>query len=137
LLGISITLFGQSWLKIHLRGFSQTEQEDVFRLYARESAVDFCRSRQDHLRSGRTSLHFIGSCSHTRWLLYALVDGYGLRRGITPALILGTNAILAFIVSSIIATTFNRIHVSGLNLHAYLYQHFLAPWLPPTLGSHT
>jgi predicted acyltransferase len=37
-------------------------------------------------------------------LLYALVDGYGLRRGITPALILGTNAILAFVVSSIITT---------------------------------
>jgi predicted acyltransferase len=31
-------------------------------------------------------------------LLYALFDGYGLRRGIAPALILGTNAILAFAV---------------------------------------
>ena len=70
-------------------------------------------------------------------LLYAWVDGYGLRRGITPALILGTNAILAFAVSSIITTMFDRIHVSGLNLHAYLYQHFFAAWLPPTLGSHT
>jgi predicted acyltransferase len=70
-------------------------------------------------------------------LLYALVDGYGLRRGITPALILGTNAILAFVVSSIITTLFDRIQVSGIKLHAYLYQHFFAPWLPPTLGSHT
>ncbi len=70
-------------------------------------------------------------------LLFACVDGYGLRRGITPALILGTNAILAFVVSSIITTMLDRIHVSGMNLHAYLYQHFFAPWLPPTLGSHT
>jgi len=70
-------------------------------------------------------------------LLYALVDGYGLHRGITPALILGTNAILAFVLSSIITTMFDRIHVSGLNLHAYLYQHLFAPWLPPTFASHT
>jgi predicted acyltransferase len=70
-------------------------------------------------------------------LLYACVDDYGLRRGMTPALILGTNAILAFVVSSIITTMLDRIHVSGVNLHAYLYEHFFAPWLPPTLGSHT
>ena len=70
-------------------------------------------------------------------LLYLLVDGYGFRRGITPALILGTNAILAFVVSSIITTMLDLIHVSGVNLHAYLYGHIFAPWLPPTLGSHT
>jgi predicted acyltransferase len=70
-------------------------------------------------------------------LLYLLVDGYGFRRGITPALILGTNAILAFVVSSIITTMLDLIHVSGINLHAYLYGHIFAPWLPPTLGSHT
>ena len=62
---------------------------------------------------------------------------YGLRRGITPALILGTNAILAFVVSSIITTLFDRMQISGIKLHAYLYQHFFATWLPPTLGSHT
>jgi predicted acyltransferase len=70
-------------------------------------------------------------------LLYVLVDGYGFRRGITPALILGTNAIFAFVVSSIITTMLDRIHVSGINLHACLYQHMFAPWLPLTLGSHT
>jgi predicted acyltransferase len=70
-------------------------------------------------------------------LLYLWVDGYGFRRGITPALILGTNAILAFVVSSIITITLDLIHVSGVNLHAYLYRHMFAPWLPPTLGSHT
>jgi predicted acyltransferase len=70
-------------------------------------------------------------------LLYILIDGYGFRRGITPALILGTNAILAFVVSSIITTMLDLIHVSGINLHAYLYGHIFAPWLPPTLGSHT
>jgi predicted acyltransferase len=70
-------------------------------------------------------------------LLYVSIDGYGFRRGITPALILGTNAILAFVVSSVITTMLDRIHVAGINLHAYLYQHMFAPWLPPTLGSHT
>jgi predicted acyltransferase len=70
-------------------------------------------------------------------LLYILIDGYGFRRGITPALILGTNAILAFVVSSIITTMLDLIHVSGINLHAYLYGHIFAPWLPPTPASHT
>jgi predicted acyltransferase len=70
-------------------------------------------------------------------LLYVWVDGYGFQRGITPSLILGTNAILAFVVSSIITAMLDRIHVSGINLHAYLYLHMFAPWLPPTLGSHT
>ena len=60
-------------------------------------------------------------------LLYWLIDGYGLRRGITPALILGTNAILAFVVSSIITVMLDRIHVSDINLHAYLYQQVLRP----------
>jgi predicted acyltransferase len=70
-------------------------------------------------------------------LLYLLIDGYGFSRGITPALILGTNAILAFVVSSIITTMLDRIHVLGINLHAYLYRRLFAPWLPPTVGSHT
>jgi predicted acyltransferase len=70
-------------------------------------------------------------------LLYIWVDGYGFRRGITPALVLGTNAILAFVVSSVITAMLDRIHVSGINLHAYLYRHMFTPWLPPTLGSHT
>lgn len=70
-------------------------------------------------------------------LLYVVVDGYGFRRGITPALILGTNAILAFVVCSIITIMLDRIHVMGISLHAYLYQHLFAPWLPLTLGSHT
>jgi predicted acyltransferase len=70
-------------------------------------------------------------------LLYLWIDGYGFRRGITPALILGTNAILAFAVSSILTVMLDRIHVSGINLHAYLYRNLFAPWLPPTASSHT
>jgi predicted acyltransferase len=70
-------------------------------------------------------------------LLYLWIDGYGLRRGLTPALVLGTNAILAFAVSSVITVMLDRIHVSGINLHAYLYGNLFAPWLPPAAGSHT
>jgi predicted acyltransferase len=69
-------------------------------------------------------------------LLYAGIDGFGLRRGMTPALILGTNAILAFVVSSILTTMLDRVQVSGVSLHTYLYQHLFS-WLPPTPGSHT
>jgi predicted acyltransferase len=70
-------------------------------------------------------------------LLYLWIDGYGFRWGITPALILGTNAILAFAVSSIITILLDRIHISGMSLHAYLYHNLFAPWLPPTAGSHS
>ena len=70
-------------------------------------------------------------------LLYVWIDGYGFRRGIAPALVLGTNAILAFAVSSIITAMLDRVHGSGINRYAYLYRHMFAPRLPPTLGSHT
>jgi predicted acyltransferase len=46
-------------------------------------------------------------------------------------------AALRIIRRSIITTMLDRIRVSGINLHAYLYEHMFAPWLPPTLGSHT
>jgi predicted acyltransferase len=70
-------------------------------------------------------------------LLYVLIDGCRCRWGLTPTLILGTNPILAFVVSSVITTLLDLIHVSGVNLHEYLYEHMFATWLPPTLGSHT
>jgi predicted acyltransferase len=55
------------------------------------------------------------------------------------ALLFGTNAILSFVLSSVITASLDAIHVSVgnavLSLHAAAHQYLFAPWLPPRLGS--
>jgi predicted acyltransferase len=63
--------------------------------------------------------------------LYAVVDLGGYRRGLLPAKILGTNAILAFTLSTIITSLFDRIHLQGLTMHEWIYQNLFANWLSP------
>ena len=63
--------------------------------------------------------------------LYAVIDLGGFRRGLLPAKVLGTNAILAFTLSTIITSLLDRIHLHGLTLHEWLYQNLFAGWLPP------
>ena len=67
--------------------------------------------------------------SSARWMKPAL----------TFASIFGTNAILAFVLSSVITASLDAIHlhVSGapLSLHHAGYQYLFASWLPPRLGS--
>jgi predicted acyltransferase len=63
--------------------------------------------------------------------LYAVVDLGGFRRGLLPAKILGTNAILAFTLSTIITSLFDRFHLHGLTMHEWMYQNLFASWLPP------
>jgi predicted acyltransferase len=52
--------------------------------------------------------------------VYAVVDLSGFRRGLLPAKILGTNAILAFTLSTIITSLFDRIHLHGLTMHEWI-----------------
>ena len=73
-------------------------------------------------------------------LCYFVLDVKHWRRGITPFLILGTNAILAFALSTIITTTLDHIHVAtrdgtSENLHAWLYHTLFATWLAPIHAS--
>jgi predicted acyltransferase len=63
--------------------------------------------------------------------LYAVIDVGGFRRGLLPAKVLGTNAILAFTLSTIITSLLDRIHLHGLTLHEWLYQNLFASWLSP------
>lgn len=70
-------------------------------------------------------------------LVYWLIDLRGVRRGILPALVLGTNAIVAFVLSNVMIALLDLIRVQGTPLHGYLYDHAFATWLPPTLASHT
>jgi predicted acyltransferase len=62
-----------------------------------------------------------------------------MKPAIAFASIFGTNAILAFVLSSVITASLDAIHlhVSGapLSLHHAGYQYLFASWLPPRLGS--
>jgi predicted acyltransferase len=63
--------------------------------------------------------------------LYAVIDLSGFRRWLLPAKILGTNAILAFTLSTVITSLLDRIHLQGLTMHEWLYQKLFASWLSP------
>jgi predicted acyltransferase len=71
-------------------------------------------------------------------VLYFVVDVRGLRRGLTPLLMLGTNAILAFVLSSVL-TTLLAVHFvqngQSQSPHGWANDHLFAPWLPPNLAS--
>ena len=66
-----------------------------------------------------------------------------LRPAIAFASIFGTNAILAFVLSSVITATLDAIHLHigpqtgavALSLHQAGYQYLFATWLPPRIGS--
>ena len=73
-------------------------------------------------------------------LFYWIVDVKRWRWWTPPALGLGTNAILAFILSTVITTLSDRIHITDANgapltLHKWLYQHWFASWMVPLHAS--
>ncbi len=71
---------------------------------------------------------------------YWLLDVRMWRGGWTgPALVFGTNAILAFAISQVVTSVLDLIHVTGdgerMNLHAWLNRYWFATWLPPRPAS--
>jgi predicted acyltransferase len=68
-----------------------------------------------------------------------LVDLRKQRRGWGFLLIFGTNAILAYILSDVLAWVFGRVKlpIGGrmMNLHAVLFRELFATWLPPKMAS--
>jgi predicted acyltransferase len=71
--------------------------------------------------------------------IYAIVDLRRSRWWSAPALVFGTNAILAFVLSSVITSSLDHIHVAGggaaISLHKWIYQHVFATWLAPIHAS--
>jgi predicted acyltransferase len=88
------------------------------------------------LLSGGVSLLALG-------LLYWILDVRSSPRWMKPAIsfasIFGTNAILAFALSSVITASLDAIHLqtgsTALPLHHAAYQYLFASWLPPRIGS--
>jgi predicted acyltransferase len=78
-------------------------------------------------------------------LLYWILDLRSTSRWTKPAItftrIFGTNAILAFVLSSVITASLDAVHLQAaggaLSLHHAGYQYLFAPWLPPRIGSLT
>jgi predicted acyltransferase len=73
-------------------------------------------------------------------LLYLLLDIKRWRRWVSPALIFGTNAILAFALSTILTVLSDRIRIdagsgASLTLHKWTYFHGFATWLSPVNAS--
>ncbi len=68
-----------------------------------------------------------------------LVDIRRVRRGWSFLLIFGTNAILAYVLSDVLAWVFGRfrfqVGARRLNLHALLFRDLFASWLPPKMAS--
>ncbi len=73
-------------------------------------------------------------------LFYWIVDVKLWRRWTPPALVLGTNAILAFVLSTVITTLSDRIRMpdaggTPVTLNRWLYQHWFASWMVPVHAS--
>jgi predicted acyltransferase len=66
-----------------------------------------------------------------------------MKPAIAFASVFGTNAILAFVLSSVITAALDAIHLYiglphknvSLSLHQAGYQYLFATWLPPRIGS--
>jgi predicted acyltransferase len=73
-------------------------------------------------------------------LFYWILDVRHWRVWAAPSLVLGTNAIFAFVVSGIITTLTDRIHMTighaaSVSLHQWAYQEVFATWLKPVHAS--
>ena len=71
---------------------------------------------------------------------YFVIDIKRWRRWITPALVLGTNAIFAFVLSNVLTTLTDRIHVTArdgvsITVHKWVYQYGFGTWLRPVHAS--
>jgi predicted acyltransferase len=69
------------------------------------------------------------------WMLYWLIDRGRRRRGWTPALVFGTNAILAFCLSQVITSLLGIWHIGGEPAYVVLSAHLFATWLPARMAS--
>jgi hypothetical protein len=72
--------------------------------------------------------------------LYSVLDIKRWRWWTSPALVFGTNAILAFALSNVITALTDRLHVklrggSAATLHQWSYDNLFATWLEPVHAS--
>jgi len=76
-----------------------------------------------------------GLAIHLLAMLYYLIDIREYRRGLMPFLILGTNAIVAYILSSLLGDLVTIIPVGESNLKAWLFSDVFSSFLSPINAS--
>ncbi len=79
------------------------------------------------LSSGVVLLVFLGC--------YWLVDVLGMRRGLTPLLVFGTNAIASFVLGAVITSTLIAWRVGNQGAYEWVSGRVFAPWLSGSWGS--
>ncbi len=76
-----------------------------------------------------------GFALQTLAVCYWLIEIRGVKRWAWPLLVFGSNAILVFVLSGLLARVLGWIHVGPATLKAYLYDHWFASWAGPLNGS--
>jgi predicted acyltransferase len=66
---------------------------------------------------------------------YWIVDVRGLRRGVTPFVILGTNALALYVASGLLADTLSLPHFAGTSAGQYAYRSWFEPLASPRNAS--
>ena len=84
-----------------------------------------------------TSFVFLtaGLAIHLLGVLYYFIDLREYRRGLLPMLVFGSNAIFAYVLSSLVGDLISTIPVGGQSLKAWLYTYLSANWLSPNNAS--
>lgn len=72
-----------------------------------------------------------GLAAHLLALCYYLIDIKGYRRWSQPFVIFGSNALAAYVLSSLGSLTLDLIEVGGVSLKTYLFTNVFARWLEP------
>lgn len=76
-----------------------------------------------------------GAASLLLGVCYWLIDVQGMRRGITPFVILGTNALALYVVSGLLAGTLELEAAPGVSRGQRIYQSWFAPLASPLNAS--
>lgn len=66
---------------------------------------------------------------------YWAIDLQGLRRGLTPLLVFGTNSIASFTLGGLVTGTLIAWRIGGTAAYEWIYERVFGAWLPARMGS--
>ncbi len=76
-----------------------------------------------------------GLATHVLAVFYYFIEIKEYRRGLWPLLVFGSNAIVAYVLSSLLGDVLSVIKVGSSTLKAWLYEQAFASWLSPMNAS--
>jgi predicted acyltransferase len=76
-----------------------------------------------------------GLAIHVLCVFFYFIEVRGNRRGMWPLFVFGSNAIFAYVLSSLIGSLLSSIKVGDLSLHGWLHGKVLCGWLSPMQSS--